>query len=232
MTQFYSLFPTEVHNNEYLTDLSVRIKLKDSWLNNETLYYRYQYKDTDKPEHIALKYYEDETLHWIILLTNNIFDSNFDFPMSDDVFKKYLSDKYANNHGIRSVRILERGSGYVDGIYNNIPLTITNENELTKIGSGAYVDVIVSDGEISNIGVYRCGSGYDANTQFTILNSDLAGSSLPNFSIIDFMDGFEYSLITPDPVYRYQKQIKITTGLGVPQFYNYVIDEWFDEDQI
>ena len=139
MTQFYSLFPTEVHNNEYLTDLSVRIKLKDSWLNNETLYYRYQYKDTDKPEHIALKYYEDETLHWIILLTNNIFDSNFDFPMSDDVFKKYLSDKYANNHGIRSVRILERGSGYVDGIYNNIPLTITNENELTKIGSGETV---------------------------------------------------------------------------------------------
>ena len=94
MAQFFSIFPKKVFDNKLITDLLVRIKVRDTWLNSPKIYYEYIYKDHDRPEHIAKKYYGDETLHWLILITNNIFDVNFDLPMSSYVFPKYIEDKY------------------------------------------------------------------------------------------------------------------------------------------
>jgi len=94
MAKFYSYFPTTSFDRKVLTDLGVRVKIRDTWLNDPKIYYTYQYQDHDRPEHIALKYYGDEELHWIVMITNNIFDVNFDFPMSVDVFNSYIEDKY------------------------------------------------------------------------------------------------------------------------------------------
>jgi len=94
MGKFYSYHPTTTFERRVLTDLNIRIKIRDTWLNDPKIYYNYQYQEHDKPEHIALKYYGDEELHWIILLTNNIFDVNFDFPMSSRIFSRYIEDKY------------------------------------------------------------------------------------------------------------------------------------------
>ena len=95
MGKFFTLFPTiQESDGNIVTDLAVRIKIQNSWLNNPKLYYNYNYQDHDKPEDIAKKYYNDPDLHWIVLLTNNIFDPNFDFPMSYDTFQAYLNDKY------------------------------------------------------------------------------------------------------------------------------------------
>lgn len=94
MGKYYSYHPTTKYDKKVLTDLNIRVKIKDTWLNDPKLYYNYQYQESDKPEHIALKYYNDEELHWIILLTNNIFDVNFDFPMNSTIFPKYIEDKY------------------------------------------------------------------------------------------------------------------------------------------
>lgn len=225
MSSFYKNFPKFIFNNNVLTDLSVRIKIRDTWLNDESLYYRYIYKDSDKPEHIALKYYGDETLHWIFLLTNTIFDHQYDFPMSTDIFNKYITDKYKDNYGIKTLRILEHGSGYTDGTYEKVPIVSTSS---TDNGKDCSVDLRIVDGKISNIEIYKCGSGYNENSILTISPDVLQFSSQgkqATFSIINFADGFTYALLTPDPVYRFQKQVKISSGTNVPQFYNYVIDE-------
>jgi hypothetical protein len=133
MAKFFESFPQRIFEQHLLTDLNVRIKLKDTWLNDKKLYYIYQYQDHDKPEHLALKYYEDEQLHWLILLTNTIFDDNFDFPMNERLFKKYLERKYANSKGLKLVKILNHGSEYVSGLYDNIPLTILGEDQKVEL---------------------------------------------------------------------------------------------------
>lgn len=143
MSKFYTFYPTTKFENKILTDLGVRFKIKDTWLYNPTLYYNYNYQDHDKPEHIALKYYGDEELHWIILITNNIFDVNFDFPMNYTTFGKYIEDKY---------------------------------KEL---------------GDLEN------------------------------------KTGLEYAMTTPDPVYRYQKHIRIITTSGVQDKYFVVGSEMY-----
>jgi hypothetical protein len=94
MAKYFSAFPNIVFDNRILTDILVRIKAKESWLNNSSIYYDYLYKDSDRPEHIAQKYYGDESLHWIILITNNIFNPFFDFPMPYDTFYNYIEKKY------------------------------------------------------------------------------------------------------------------------------------------
>ena len=94
MAGYFSLFPKRFYDNVLLTDLAINVRLKSSWLSNPKIYYEYAYQDHDKPEHIALKYYGKETYHWIILLTNNIFDINFDFPMKSVIFDSYIEDKY------------------------------------------------------------------------------------------------------------------------------------------
>lgn len=106
MSRFYYHFPTTSFEKKVLTDINVRIKIRDTWLNDPKLYYNYQYQDFDRPEHIALKYYGDEELHWVILITNNIFDVNFDFPMSSRVFDSYIEDKY------KSLGALEGKTGF------------------------------------------------------------------------------------------------------------------------
>jgi hypothetical protein len=106
MGKYYSYHPVTTFQKRVLTDLNIRIKIKDTWLSDPKIYYNYQYQEQDKPEHIALKYYGDEDLHWIILLTNNIFDAAFDFPMNSRIFGKYIESKY------KSDGVLVGKSGY------------------------------------------------------------------------------------------------------------------------
>ena len=117
MAKFYSYFPTITFNNRILTDISVRIKIRDTWLNDPRLYYNYTYQDFDRPEHIALKYYGDEELHWIILLTNNIFDVNFDLPMNSTIFNSYIEDKYKDQGALVNKTGYEYALSTPDPVY-------------------------------------------------------------------------------------------------------------------
>jgi hypothetical protein len=91
---YFSNFPKIVYNNIVLTDIVTRIKVHDSWLNNPTLYYEYNFQDHDTAESIASKLYGDTFLYWIVLLFNNIFDPFFELPLSYDNFNTYINDKY------------------------------------------------------------------------------------------------------------------------------------------
>lgn len=117
MAKYFSLFPKVYYNSVVVTDLITRAKIKDTWLNDERIYYTYLYQDHDRPEHIAQKYYGDEDLHWIILFTNTVFDSNFDFPLSSWNFSKYVNDKYAEEGKIFSRSGMEYAQMTPDPVY-------------------------------------------------------------------------------------------------------------------
>lgn len=211
MPQYFFKYPKRLVNGILLTDLIARVKIADKYIDEDSLYYQYEFKDSDTAEIIAHKYYKNPELHWIILITNQIFDANFDFPMSYEVFKNYILDKYKDSGAVSSLKIETQGSGYVDGYYDNVPIQIKNSEELDTIGSGALVDLTVGSGIITNISIYRGGSNYDANTIFTVDNSYLGGTgSGLELSILNFMDGIEYASTTIHPEFGYQKIVKVT----------------------
>lgn len=224
MPQYFFKFPKRLVNGILLTDLVTRIKITDKLLSEDSLYYTYEYKESDTPEAIAHKLYKSPELHWIILITNQIFDCNFDFPMSYDVFKNYISDKYKDSGAVSSLKIENQGSNYQDGYYDNVPLSVKNPEISEIVGEGALVDLTVNQGKITNVSVFRGGKNYNSNTIFTIENSYLGGSgSNLELSIINFMNGIEYATTTIHPEFGYQKTTTITnfiTGEIISKQYN------------
>lgn len=87
--------PDENGNSILLTNLVTRAKLIEQLQNNPMLFYEYAIQDGDTPEIVAEKYYGDPFRYWIILLSNEIFDPLWDWPLSDQMFLQYIDTKYA-----------------------------------------------------------------------------------------------------------------------------------------
>lgn len=87
--------PDENGNSIILTNLVTRARLIEQLQSNPMLFYEYAIQDGDTPEIIAEKYYGDPFRYWIILLSNEIFDPLWDWPLSDQMFLQYIDTKYA-----------------------------------------------------------------------------------------------------------------------------------------
>lgn len=96
MEHFYN-FPQIVYDSDAnitLTNIFVRGRIKEKILSNEISYYNYHVRDGDKPEIIADKYYGHTRYTWLILYANNIIDPQFDWPLTNVEFIRYLDKKY------------------------------------------------------------------------------------------------------------------------------------------
>jgi len=96
---FYSLpytFDPNRKNFFNVKNIFTRVKMLDSIINNVSIYYTYQMKDTDSIEGISYKYYGDIQKYWIILFTNQILDPFFDLPLKYEQFREYVATKYGS----------------------------------------------------------------------------------------------------------------------------------------
>lgn len=98
--KYFDNLPTVVYtkngNSILYTNLLARASVRPSILQNSLIYYEYDIQDSDTPEIIASKYYDDPFRFWMVLLPNNRFDPQWDWPLDSIVFKNYLEDKYPN----------------------------------------------------------------------------------------------------------------------------------------
>lgn len=81
---------------KYVTDILSRVKILDSIKLNTLVYYFYDIQDGDTPEIIASKYYDNPNRHWIILMTNDIVDPIYDWPLSSSNFDSFIVSKYGS----------------------------------------------------------------------------------------------------------------------------------------
>ena len=79
-----------------LTNVTARYKIRDVLKDKVAIYYDYIIKDSDRPDLIAYKYYDDETLDWLIYLVNDIIDPYYDWPLQQDAFEKYMRTLYGS----------------------------------------------------------------------------------------------------------------------------------------
>jgi hypothetical protein len=79
-----------------VVDIFTRVRMLDSIINNISVYYTYQFKDSDTVEGIASKYYKDPNRHWLILFSNKILDPYFELPLSQEEFEQNLKDNFGS----------------------------------------------------------------------------------------------------------------------------------------
>jgi hypothetical protein len=61
-----------------------------------TIYYNYTVQDKETPEIISYKYYDSPEYHWIILLMNQVQDPQWDWPLDQRSFDRFIVNKYGS----------------------------------------------------------------------------------------------------------------------------------------
>lgn len=102
MAFYFQPFPTieyDVKKNgkpNTMTNLFLRFKIVEAFKKQQAVYYNYTVKDNERADIIAFKYYEDASLDWVIYLINDIIDPQFDWPLNNKAFEKFLIKKYGS----------------------------------------------------------------------------------------------------------------------------------------
>jgi hypothetical protein len=71
-----------------------RVKLRSGIRSGMFLFDNYDVQDGERPEDVAFKWFDDAGLHWVILMTNNITDRYYEWPMTQPQFQNFIEDKY------------------------------------------------------------------------------------------------------------------------------------------
>ena len=84
-----------------LTNITLRFKLNELLLDKVAVMYQYDVQDGERADIIAEKYYGDGQLDWVIYLINNIIDPQFDWPLDDRSFDRYIRNKYGSRESAK-----------------------------------------------------------------------------------------------------------------------------------
>ena len=79
-----------------------RAKLRTDVFQDLTFFTKYNVIGDDRPDNVADNFYDDPTLDWIVLLSNNIVNIQSEWPLSQADFFTYLSEKYPDENVLYS----------------------------------------------------------------------------------------------------------------------------------
>ena len=116
--------------SDYITvkNLFKRAFLREDIYQNLTFFTKYSIKGNDRPDNVAAEIYQDSSLDWLVLLTNNIINIPNEWPLSQDDFNRYLLDKYDNDYNT-----------IYNGIHHYETIEVEDSNETIIVPAGLEV---------------------------------------------------------------------------------------------
>ena len=110
---YFNRFPMMIYdikndnNYKLLPDILRRVKQRNVSASGQFIFDTYDVRNGEKPEDIAYKWFGDAQLHWVILMTNNVKNRYYDWPMNSVQFQAMLEDKYDNPDGIHHYEVTQ-----------------------------------------------------------------------------------------------------------------------------
>lgn len=93
-----------------------RFRVNEEAFSYAVFFNKYSIQEGDRPDTIAQKAYGDQFLDWVIILTNNLINPLFDWPLSNYELEKTLNykydDPYATIHHYETYEI-KNDAGYI-----------------------------------------------------------------------------------------------------------------------
>lgn len=179
----YDITRGQYTNFDNVTDLTFRFSIIKEVLDNISAYYEYAIKEDETPEILADRVYGNPEAYWIILYANDIYDPQYDWPMNQDTFEKYIIGKYGSIAAAKSTihhyeKIIARQAGNSETVYidrqtvsynssSNLVCTIANP---TANATNSYVG--------QNVVQFRSLAARDTVFEGYITSIDLANSTL------------------------------------------------------
>jgi len=163
MARFFNYFPKTVYTAntnssglDTVTNIISRFGFEQKLKDNSAAFYKYSIQDTDTPEIIAHKYYDNPERHWIVLMFNDIIDPQFDWPLRYENFIKFVDTKYTANGAANTT--VQTGLAWAMSV-NNVQsyykiVTRTNIDnksivETIQVDANTYVNVATSSSSVT-----------------------------------------------------------------------------------
>ena len=73
-----------------------RAKLREDIFQDLAFFTKYIVIGDDRPDTVATKIYDDPTLDWVVLLSNNIVSIQSEWPLGQAAFNTYVNEKYGD----------------------------------------------------------------------------------------------------------------------------------------
>jgi hypothetical protein len=115
---FFSEFPKIGYSlddnatQQVVVDILKRVIIQKEYQENAAYYEEYDIKHGETPEEVSFRFYGTTTLHWIILMVNNIIDPRFEWPMSEENLVKQVESKYGGENNIFTLNRAKDAKGY------------------------------------------------------------------------------------------------------------------------
>ena len=77
-------------------------KLREDIFGNLNFFTKYKIVGDERPDNVAYKTYNDSTLDWVVLLSNNILNIQTEWPLTQVVFDKVMLEKYGSYENLYS----------------------------------------------------------------------------------------------------------------------------------
>ena len=164
MADYFNNFPLTLYSSgannvtslDTVTNIIARFGFEATLKENASVFYPYTIKDSDTPEIIASKLYNNPERHWIVLMFNNVVDPQYDWPLPYESFTKYVDSKYsgpeyANNTTSGAGLAYAKNISNVQAYYKVVTRTAdkrTPDNktitEKIQVDANTYANVVIS----------------------------------------------------------------------------------------
>jgi len=102
-------------------------KLRDDIFQDLSFFEKYKIIGDERPDNVAFKVYDDPTLDWVVLLSNNIVNIQSEWPLTQSSFDTHLLSKYGDYDTLYS------------GIHHYETTQVLNSQGVTIVAAGLEV---------------------------------------------------------------------------------------------
>ena len=103
-------------------------KLREDIFQNLAFFEKYKIVGDDRPDNVAFEVYDDSSLDWLVLLSNNILNIQSEWPLPQTDFDRFVLDKYGDYNTL------------YNGIHHYETIEIKNTQGVTIVPEGLQVD--------------------------------------------------------------------------------------------
>ena len=93
---------TDISNYITIKNLFKRGKIRPDIFGNVSFFTKYKVIGNERPDNVAFKEYDDPSLDWVVLLSNNILNVQDEWPLPQSSLDEILLDKYGSYKALHS----------------------------------------------------------------------------------------------------------------------------------
>ena len=141
---FFSKFPKLLYsvkgdkNFTMVTNILRRVKQRANVADVANLFDIYDVPDGETPETTAFKHFGSPSYHYVVLMTNNITDRFYGWPLDFSQFELFIYDKYTNPDGIHHYELAQSSGPTTSSDYSHLIEVNSDEVGASSVSNREY----------------------------------------------------------------------------------------------